>query len=320
MGIELTESRKTAQTLLRRKEKMKRSLRIVSVIALMAILVLSCTVAVAYAADEISDVAEESAAATENAAAVAGAIPDEAPTLPEAGIIADEETVITATDHVYKQEKLLLVTAENLADTVYSVDLTVTYYGETGEVIGTETQSYDQLEKGFSKNFIFRPGYDFADYLMTMEKVAFEGETWRNDLIGEFGFSYWDPDDMGSEDEIWHGLPHMELKNRTDKTRIMKDVSTVIFDENGEVYMVLDRKCECWIDTGMESNYKHYPVTVDVSPDMIHWEDSTYVRPMDGWICPAPKFTYFTAFGVIKPEESETYEFVVQNGYYTPGE
>ena len=125
---------------------------------------------------------------------------------------------------------------------------------------------------------------------------------------------------MGSEDEIWHGLPHMELKNRSEQTRIMKDVSTVIFDENGDIYMILDRLCECWIDTGMESNYKHYPVTVDVSPDMIHWEDSTYVRPMDGWICPAPKFTYFTAFGVIKPEESETYEFVVQNGYYTPGE
>ncbi|MBR6777200.1 MAG: hypothetical protein IKM27_05595 [Clostridia bacterium] len=296
---------------------MKRSLRIVSVIALMAILVLSCTVAVAYAADEISDVAEESAAATENAAAVAGAIPDEAPTLPEAGIVADEETVITATDHLYKQEKLLLVTAENLADTVYSVDLTVTYYGETGEVIGTETQSYDQLEKGFPKNFIFRPGYDFADYLLTMEKVAFEGETWRNDLIGEFGFSWWSPWD---ENDNWCGRPHMELKNRSEITRIMKDVSTVIFDENGEVYMVLDRQCECWIGTGMVSNYKHYAENVYVTGDMIHYEDSTWVQPASGGIRPAPKFTYFTAFGVIKPEESETYEFVVQNGYYTPGE
>lgn len=299
---------------------MKKSLKVVSVIALMAILVLSCTVAVAYAADEISDVMEESRTASENATDAVNAIPDQAPVLPEAGIIADEETVITASDHVYKQEKLLLVTAENLADTVYSVNLNVTYYGENGIVLGTEVQSYDQLEKGFPKNFIFRPGYDFVDYLLTMDKVAFEGETWRNDLIGEFGFSYWDPDDMGSEDEIWHGMPHMELKNRTDTTRIMKDVSTVIFDENGEVYMILDRKCECWIDTGMESNYKHYPVTVDVSPDMIHWEDSTYVRPMDGWICPAPKFTYFTAFGVIKPEESASYEYVVSIGVYTPGE
>lgn len=296
---------------------MKRSLRILSLVIAAVLTLTALSAAAVYAAEEISDAIEESNAQTTEAV---DKVPDAPPLLPEAGVIGDEETVITVADHVYGEEKLLLVTMENLADVVYSVNVNVTYYGENGEILGKETQSYDQLEKGFPKNFIFRPGYDFVDYLLTIEKTAFEGETWRNDLIGEFGFSYWDPDDMGSEDEIWHGLPHMELKNRSEQTRIMKDVSTVIFDENGEIYMILDRLCECWIDTGMESNYKHYPVKVDVSPDMIHWEDSTYVRPMDGWICPAPKFTYFTAFGVIKPEESETYEFVVQNGYYTPGE
>lgn len=299
---------------------MKKSFRIISLILLTAILALSCTVVVVFAADEISDVIDEVSNAAEGAELPAAEIPEEIPTLPQVGIVADEETTITATDHLYNQEKLLLVTAENLADTVYSVNINVTYYGEDGNVIGTETQSYDQLEKGFPKNFIFRPGYDFVDYLLTIEKTAFEGETWRNDLIGEFGFSSWTPENCGKENEIWRGLPHMELKNLTEETRIMKDVSTVIFDENGEVYMILDRKCECWIDTGMVSNYKHYPVTVDVSPDMIHWEDSTWVQPSNGWIHPAPKFTYFTAFGVIKPEESETYDFVVSNGYYTPGE
>ena len=296
---------------------MKRSLRILSLVIAAVLTLTALSAAAVYAAEEISDAIEESNAQTTEAV---DKVPDAPPLLPEAGVIGDEETVITVADHVYGEEKLLLVTMENLADVVYSVNVNVTYYGENGEILGKETQSYDQLEKGFPKNFIFRPGYDFVDYLLTIEKTAFEGETWRNDLIGEFGFSYWDPDDLGGEDEIWHGLPHMELKNRSEQTRIMKDVSTVIFDENGEIYMILDRKCECWIDTGMESNYKHYAERVDVSPDMIHWEDSTYVRPMDGWICPAPKFTYFTAFGVIKPEESETYEFVVQNGYYTPGE
>ena len=295
---------------------MKKNAKITALITFIALLAISGSMAAVFAA---GDVVNNFEAPTELGTVVL-AIPDQAPEVPETGIITDEETTITASDHIYGEEKLLLVTAENGSDTVYSIDITVSYYGENGDVIGTETQSYDQLEKGFPKNFIFRPGYDFADYLLTMEKTAFEGETWRNDLIGEFGFTYWDPDNMGSEDEIWHGLPHMELKNRTDKTRIMKDVSTVIFDENGEVFMILDRPCECWIDTGMESNYNHYPVTVDVSPDLIHWEDSTYVRPMDGWICPAPKFTYFTAFGVIKPEESETYEYVVSIGVYTPEE
>lgn len=295
---------------------MKKSIRITALVLLTVLLALSCTVAVAFAADEIYDIIDEVSAAAKGAEFPAE-IPEQAPALPQVGIVADEETTITATDHIYEQEKLLLVTAENLADTVYSVNVNVTYYGENGDVIDTETQSYDQLEKGFPKNFIFRPGYDFVDYLLTIEKTAFEGETWRNDLIGEFGFSTWSPWD---ENDTWRGLPHMELKNRSEQTRIMKDVSTVIFDENGEVYMVLDRKCECWISTGMESNYKHYPTNVYVTGDMIHYEDSTWVQPASGWIHPAPKFTYFTAFGVIKPEESETYDFVVSNGYYTPGE
>ena len=292
---------------------MKRSLRIASVIVLMAILVLSCTVAVAYAADEISDVAEESAAATENAAAVAGAIPDEAPTLPEAGIVADEETVITATDHVYKQEKLLLVTAENLADTVYSVDLTVTYYGETGEVIGTETQSYDQLEKGFPKNFIFRPGYDFADYLLTMDKVAFEGETWRNDLIGEFGFTrwtYWD-----TENDLWQGLPRMFVTNSHESQLILNGVLTVIFDENGEIFQIIERYSECW-QLPCNESYEHYGEYVYVPTDMM----TSSLNSENGHWYPAPDFTFFTAYSVIQPQDSLYYDELVAGGYYTPGE
>lgn len=298
---------------------MKRTLRITTLVFLAAMLVLSGTMAVVVAADEISGINEESQTAAENAAQTA-IIPDGVTLFPEAGIIADEEITVTASDHLYRTEKLLLVTAENLADTVYSVNVNVTYYGENGEILGTETQNYDQLEKGFPKNFIFRPGYDFADYLLTTEKEVFEGETWRNDLIAEFGFTNWDVDDFGGENEIWRGLPHMELKNRSEQARILKDVSTVIFDENGDVYMILDRQCECWTDWGMESNYKHYAVTVDVSPDMIHWEDSTYYCPRYGDIRPAPKFTYFSAYGVIKPEESEYYEYTVSIGAYIPGE
>lgn len=295
---------------------MKRSLRILSLALAAVLMITALSAAAVYAAEEISDAIEESAAQNQDTP-VADKVPDAAPVLPEAGVIADEETNITVADHIYGEEKILLVTMENLADTVYSVDVNLTYYGENGEVLGTEKQSYDQLEKGFPKNFIFRPGYDFVDYLLTIEKTAFEGETWRNDLIGEFGFSWWSPWD---ENDNWSGRPHMELKNRSEITRIMKDVSTVIFDENGEIYMILDRKCECWISTGMESNYKHFGENVYVTGDMIHYEDSTWVQPASGGIRPAPKFTYFTAFGVIKPEESETYEFVVQNGYYTPGE
>ncbi|MBQ3599538.1 MAG: hypothetical protein II987_09760 [Clostridia bacterium] len=295
---------------------MKRSLRILSLALAAVLMITALSAAAVYAAEEISDAIEESVAQNQDTP-VADKVPDAAPVLPEAGVITDEETNITVADHIYGEEKILLVTMENFADTVYSVDVNLTYYGENGEVLGTEKQSYDQLEKGFPKNFIFRPGYDFVDYLLTIEKTAFEGETWRNDLIGEFGFSWWSPWD---ENDNWCGRPHMELKNRSEITRIMKDVSTVIFDENGEVYMILDRKCECWIGTGMESNYKHFAENVYVTGDMIHYEDSTWVQPASGGIRPAPKFTYFTAFGVIKPEESETYEFVVQNGYYNPGE
>ncbi len=291
---------------------MKKSFRIISLILLTAILALSCTVAVAFAADEISDIIDEVSAAAKGAK-VPAEIPETAPTLPQVGIVADEETTLTATDHLYNKEKLLLVTAENLADTVYSVNVNVTYYGENGNVIGTETQSYDQLEKGFPKNFIFRPGYDFVDYLLTIEKTAFEGETWRNDLIAEFGFTrwiYWD-----TENDLWQGLPRVFVTNSHESTLILNGVLTVIFDENGEIFQIIEKHSECW-QLPCNESYEHFGEFVYVSTDMM----TSSLNSEDGNRYPAPDFTFFTAYSVIQPQDSLYYDELVAGGYYTPGE
>ena len=132
---------------------MKRSLRILSLVIAAVLTLTVLSAAAVYAAEEISDAIEESVAQNQDTP-VADKVPDAAPILPEAGVITDEETVITVSDHIYGEEKLLLVTMENLADVVYSVNVNVTYYGENGEILGKETQSYDQLEKGFPKNFM----------------------------------------------------------------------------------------------------------------------------------------------------------------------
>lgn len=291
---------------------MKRSLRILS-LALAAVLMISALSAAAvYAAEEISDAIEESAAQNQDTP-VADKVPDAAPVLPEAGVITDEETNITVADHIYGEEKILLVTMENLADTVYSVDVNLTYYGENGEVLGTEKQSYDQLEKGFPKNFIFRPGYDFVDYLLTIEKTAFEGETWRNDLIGEFGFTrwtYWD-----TENDLWQGLPRMFVTNSHESQLILNGVLTVIFDENGEIFQIIERYSECW-QLPCNESYEHYGEYVYVPTDMM----TSSLNSENGHWYPAPDFTFFTAYSVIQPQDSLYYDELVAGGYYTPGE
>ncbi|MBQ5841927.1 MAG: hypothetical protein IIW63_02105 [Clostridia bacterium] len=291
---------------------MKRSLRILSLVIAAMLMITALSAAAVYAAEEISDAIEESVAQNQDTP-VADKVPDAAPVLPEAGVVADEETNITVADHIYGEEKILLVTMENLADTVYSVNVNVTYYGENGEVLGTEKQSYDQLEKGFPKNFIFRPGYDFVDYLLTIEKTAFEGETWRNDLIGEFGFTrwtYWD-----TENDLWQGLPRMFVTNSHESQLILNGVLTVIFDENGEIFQIIERYSECW-QLPCNESYEHYGEYVYVPTDMM----TSSLNSENGHWYPAPDFTFFTAYNVIQPQDSLYYDELVAGGYYTPGE
>ena len=143
----------------------------------------------------------------------------------DGGILSDDDLNVTASAHAYREEKLLLVTVENSNESVdYSIDVKVSYLGVDGEVIGTETQSFDQLASEFSRNFIFQPGYDFADYRIETEKTVYTGECWKTCITDVH--------------VINEGYLQIKFYNNRDTETIATNFKMVIFDENGEVFDV----------------------------------------------------------------------------------
>ena len=84
---------------------MKKTAKITALITFIALLAISGSMAAVFAA---GDVVNNFESPTELGTVVL-AIPDQAPEVPETGIITDEETTITASDHIYGEEKYFFI-------------------------------------------------------------------------------------------------------------------------------------------------------------------------------------------------------------------
>lgn len=70
--------------------------------------------------------------------------------------------------HTYKTGNIALVEVKNQGEANSRVTVTGSYLDENGDVIGTESKSFDGFEPGLVNNFIFNPGYAFADFAYTV--------------------------------------------------------------------------------------------------------------------------------------------------------
>ncbi len=202
----------------------------------------------------------------------------EKPEFAEGGIAPDEALEITADAHMFKGEKLLLVTVDNISDTPYSIDVTVSYLDPDGGVIKKEVQSFDQLTSDGSKNFVFRPGHDFADYRLEASKTEFKGDCWKSDVeityygmnraFGDYErnapeFAFYDDYKLigefeGNKCSADYRTPTYHCQNDSGMDVIANFVTLVIFDNNGEIYDVRQRGGEVWFGTDSNYNYKGF--------------------------------------------------------------
>lgn len=221
------------------------------------------------------------------------------------GIAVDEELEINAESKLYKEERLLLVTVNNKnADVNYSINVTVTYYGAEGEVIKSESKSFEQLKNGYSKNFIFRPGFDFVDYLIETEKTEYNGECWKTLIDAEFGYTYvWAYGD-GRDARV---RQHMEVTSHSEQSLVVDSFEVVVFDESGEIYDIFYR-AGCWMNP-TDHQYKHFQRELAVPESMVYYQGCETKCKLGG---------AFIEYDVIAPEETPDYEYLVNNGYIDP--
>ena len=271
---------------------------------LAAMMAVSCTVALAVTAEETPETSIVSEAAD---AAIDAPAAEEAPEEGEenVGIEADEDIAVNVESKLFNEERLLLVTVNNENEEVnYSINVTVTYYGAEGEVIKSESKSFEQLKTGYDKNFIFRPGFDFADYLIEIEKTVFEGECWKTLVDAEFGYTYvWVYGD-GRDARV---RQHMEVTSHSEESLVVDNFEVVVFDENGEIYDIFYR-AGCWMNP-MDHQYKHFEREMTVPESMVYFAGYETKCKIGG---------AFVEYDIIAPEETPDYEYLVSNGYIDP--
>ncbi len=86
----------------------------------------------------------------------------------------------------YGDVSIALLDITNRMDKNYSVTIHGTYLDKDGNVLKTETQSWDQFASGLQKYFLFRPNMLFDKFEYTIETTEYNGECWKNGFTMEF--------------------------------------------------------------------------------------------------------------------------------------
>ncbi|MBR6562908.1 MAG: hypothetical protein IKK70_03105 [Clostridia bacterium] len=252
---------------------------------LIALLIAAALTAVAFTIT-VSAIAADGDASADGASIVEAdsEAPAEEIEIAEGGVVADEALSVTVESYMFGAERLLLVTVENLSDVAYSIEASVSYLGVNGEVIGTETQLFEQLGGSASWNMVFRPEYDFADYRIEVKNTEFNGDCWLSDVGMSYygmskGYGDYSKDDMransikligeyeGEKCSAYYRYPAYHCQNDSGRDIVATSVVLVIFDCNGNVYDVLERGGEVFFGTDSDYTYKNFPGYAFVAGD-----------------------------------------------------
>ena len=79
------------------------------------------------------------------------------------------EFVVKDKKYTFEGNDLVIVNVENQTNKIYSVTITGTYLDKNGNVLQTETQTFDQYYPGFSQYFLFEPGMAFDKFTYTFD-------------------------------------------------------------------------------------------------------------------------------------------------------
>ena len=79
------------------------------------------------------------------------------------------EFVVKDKKYTFEGNDLVIVNVENQTNKNYSVTITGTYLDKNGNVLQTETQTFDQYYPGFSQYFLFEPGMAFDKFTYTFD-------------------------------------------------------------------------------------------------------------------------------------------------------
>ena len=224
-------------------------------------------------------------------------------TTSESGVSGEEdvplsgEFIVKDKKYTFEGNDLVIVSVENKTNKNYSVTVTGTYLDKDGNVLKTETQTFDQYYPGFSQYFLFEPKVQFDKFTYTFDAkesndpICLKGIGLKyNGIKHSTGMIY---------EEIAKGnytkYPTILASysgEHTGTAEVNVWVKWLLVNENGEILFAFDRNVRFYPGDQYENGETHYelhqtkdeewkcpeewetmqaiPVFVDYTTDMQH--------------------------------------------------
>ena len=96
------------------------------------------------------------------------------------------EFVVKDKKYTFEGNDLVIVSVENQTNKNYNVTVEGTYLDKDGNVLKTETQTFDQYSAGYSGHFLFKPDLQFDKFTYEFRSEEVDGPFYAKDLVFNF--------------------------------------------------------------------------------------------------------------------------------------
>ncbi len=96
------------------------------------------------------------------------------------------EFVVKDKKYTFEGNDLVIVSVENQTNKNYSVTVTGTYLDKDGNVLKTETQTFNQYSAGYSNRFLFYPAMPFDKFTYTVTTEEIERPFYAKNVTYQF--------------------------------------------------------------------------------------------------------------------------------------
>lgn len=188
----------------------------------------------------------------------------------------------------YEGNDLVILNFENGTNTHYTVTIEGNYKDESGNILFTEEQTYNDIAAGTSAYFLFKPDITFDTFEYEVYSEVYEGTLWRSNFI---------PKDYNSELPIklqhWYG-PYMDEKDgkiyethqltsglqfdNKNEVNTYCDFVIIVFDSYDQITVLIERKYD-WQKNCLEGDWwcqdfhLYYTHEEEVNLDRETWPD-----------------------------------------------
>lgn len=90
--------------------------------------------------------------------------------------------IVKKSNYVYEDLDISILYIENQTNENYSITINGKYLDENGNVLKTETQSFEQFAAGFKNYFLFQPDIQFVSFEYDLSFEKYEGDIYVNDI------------------------------------------------------------------------------------------------------------------------------------------